>query len=441
MWVSARLETAPTVVLLTRKGRPAHQPLNRSSKMGHENKKIILGVTGGIAIHKSLDLASQLVKRGVSVHVAMTQNATRLIQPLQFQVISRHPVLLDLFDAGDEWKPRHIDLAEGAALLAIVPATANFIGKMANGIADDALTTVAISTHCPILIAPAMEEQMYHNPYVKANIDKLNSHGVEIIEPVHGDLASGGQGIGRLNTVDVILGRISRLLSGRQDLQKKKVVVTAGPTREHIDPTRFISNRSSGKMGYAIADAAQRRGAEVTLISGPTTLSPPTGVELCSVETADGMRDAVLRAFDNADVAVMAAAVADYRPKTFSPDKLKKTTDELTLLLDRNPDIAEMLGQRKQKQILVCFAAETGNLLENARSKLIKKNCDLMVANDILAEGAGFGEDTNIVTLLDGSDNQEQLPLLPKREVANVILDRVVAMLGQREKQSPVLSG
>ena len=401
--------------------------------MEYENKKIILGVTGGIAIHKSLDLVSQLVKQGVSIHVVMTENATRLIQPLQFQVISRNPVLLDLFDVGGEWKPPHIDLAERADLLAIVPATANVIGKIANGIADDALTTVAISTHCPILIAPAMEEHMYHNPYVKTNIEKLKSHGVEIVEPVHGDLASGHQGIGRLNTIDLILSRVTQLLTERQDLEGKKVVVTAGPTREYIDPTRFISNPSSGKMGYAIAEAAHSRGAAVTLISGPTTVSPPTSVAICYVETASEMQDALLKVFDNVDVAVMAAAVSDYRPLRYSANKIKKTADTLTLPLERNPDIAEMLGQRKKEQILVCFAAETNNLLQNAQSKLISKNCDLMVANDILAKGAGFEEDTNIVTLLDNSDKQEQLPLLSKREVADIILDRVVAMLGKRD--------
>ena len=404
-----------------------------NSKMEYENKKIILGVTGGIAIHKSLDLVSQLVKQGVSVHVVMTENATRLIQPLQFQVISRNPVLLDLFDVGGKWKPSHIDLAERADLLAIVPATANFIGKMANGIADDALTTVAISAHCPVLIAPAMEEHMYHNPYVKTNIEKLKSHGVEIVAPLHGDLASGHQGIGRLNTIGCILSRVTHLLTGRQDLQGKKVVVTAGPTREYIDPTRFISNPSSGKMGYALAEVAQQRGADVTLISGPATVSPPTGVELCYVETASEMQDAVLKVYDNVNIAVMAAAVADYRPQASSPNKLKKSAHQLSVSLERNPDIAEMLGKRKREQILVCFAAETSNLLENAQSKLINKNCDLMVANDILAKGAGFEEDTNIVTLLDNSDKREQLPLLSKREVADIILDRVVAMMEERD--------
>ena len=400
--------------------------------MTQENKKIILGVTGGIAIHKSLDLVSRLVKHGVSVHVVMTENATRLIQPLQFQVISRNPVLLDLFDTGTDWKPPHIDMADCAELLAIVPATANVIGKMANGIADDALTSVAISTHCPILVAPAMEEHMYNNPYVKSNIEKLKSHGVEIVEPVYGDLASGHQGTGRLNTIGFIFSRITRILSGRHDLQGKRVVVTAGPTREYIDPTRFISNPSSGKMGYAIAEAAQRRGADVVLISGPTTVYPPKGVELSYIETASEMQDAVFKVFDKADVVVMAAAVADYRPQTFSPSKLKKTADQLTVHLKRNSDIAEMLGQHKKGQILVCFAAETSNLLENALSKLINKNCDLMVANDILTKGAGFEEDTNIVTLLDNSEKQEQLPMLSKREVSDIILDRVVAMIEEK---------
>ena len=400
--------------------------------MEFENKKIILGVTGGIAIHKSLDLASQLVKQGVSVHVVMTENATRLIQPLQFQVISRNPVLLDLFDVGSKWKPLHVDLAEDADLLAIVPATANFIGKMANGIADDALSTVAISVHCPILIAPAMEDHMFHNPYVKANIEKLKSHGAEIVEPLHGDLASGHQGMGRLNTIDSILSRVTHLLNGRQDLKGKRVVVTAGPTREYIDPTRFISNPSSGKMGYAVAEAAQRRGADVTLISGPTTVSPPAGVELCYVETACEMQTAVLNVFDGVEIAVMAAAVSDYRPQAFSPNKLKKSSHQLTVPLERNADIAEILGQRKRGQILVCFAAETSDLLENAQSKLISKNCDLIVANDILAKGAGFEQDTNIVTLLDNADKQEQLPLLSKKEVADIILDRVVAMTEER---------
>lgn len=399
--------------------------------MKPENKTIILGVTGGIAIHKSIDLASQLVKQGNSVHVVMTENATRLVQPTQFQVISRNPVLLDLFDLGSDWKPVHIDLADKADLLAIVPATANIIGKMANGIADNALSTVAISVHCPILIAPAMEQHMYENPFVAANVQSLKSQGVEFVEPVSGDLASGKQGMGRLNTVEVILERITQmLLQTPKDLNGKRVIVTAGPTREYLDPVRFISNRSSGKMGYAIAEAARDRGADVLLISGPATATPVTGVQTRYIETALELQEALLEGFDHTDIAVMAAAVADYRPQAFSPNKIKKTTGQLNIPLEQNPDIAQVLGERKKSgQITVGFAAETNDLLENAQKKLVKKNCDLMVANDVSAEGAGFEGDTNIVTLLDQSGNCEQLPLLSKREVADQILDRVVDLI------------
>ncbi len=400
--------------------------------MTPENKTIILGVTGGIAIHKSVDLASQLVKHGHSVHVVMTENATRLVQPTQFQVISRNPVLLDLFDLGSDWKPVHIDLADKADLLAIVPATANIIGKMANGIADNALLTVAVSVHCPILIAPAMEQHMYENPFVAANVQKLKSNGVEFVEPVSGDLASGKQGMGRLNTVEEILARINQLLNTSSDLEGKRVVVTAGPTREYLDPVRFISNRSSGKMGNAIAEAARDRGADVLLISGPATAAPPPGVETQYIETTLELQEALLEGFDHTDIAVMAAAIADYRPQTFSRNKIKKTTDQLNIPLEQNPDIAQVLGERKKSgQITVGFAAETNDLLENAQKKLVQKNCDLIVANDVSAEGAGFEGDTNIVTLLDQSGNCEQLPLLSKREVADRILDRVVELIQQ----------
>ncbi len=394
-----------------------------------QDQQIILGVTGGIAIHKSIDLASQLVKRGASVHVVMTQNATRMVQPLQFQVISRHPVLLDLFELGDDWKPPHIDLADRADVLAIVPATANIIGKLANGIADDALSTIAISVHCPILIAPAMNGHMYQNPFVQANLQKLREHGVTIVEPVSGGLACGYEGIGRLNEVDVILKQIIELLTRSKDLLGKRIVVTAGPTREYLDPVRFISNRSSGKMGYAIAEAAHHRGADVILISGPATVKPPAGVDCRYVETALEMREEMLNVFDQANVVVMAAAVADYRPQEFTPHKIKKTTDDLTIVLEKNPDIVRELGQRKTHQIMVGFAAETDDLLENARKKLIDKNLDVIAANDVLAEGAGFEGDTNIVTLLDREGNCEQLPLLSKYEVANILLDRVMAMM------------
>lgn len=401
-------------------------------------RTIILGVTGGIAIHKSLELASQFVKCGASVHTVMTENATRLVQPLQFQVISRNPVLLNLFDAGTDWKPPHIDLAARADLLVIVPATANIIGKLANGIADDALSTVAVSVHCPILLAPAMNGHMYHNPLVQRNINTLRTHGIHFIEPASGALACGYEGTGRLNTVEAIFHRVTDILAAAQfptaptakahDLQGTRVLVTAGATREYIDPVRFITNRSSGKMGYAIAEAAMQRGAEVLLISGAATVPVPIGIETRRVETTLEMQREVLNAFDETDIVIMAAAPADYRPREFTPHKIKKTTDTLTLPLERNPDIAQSLGERKTHQILVCFAAETNELLENARKKLIRKNCDLIVANDILAEGAGFEVDTNIVTLLDRNGTCEQLPRCAKRDVADFILTRVVSM-------------
>ena len=402
--------------------------------MEFRDRTIILGVTGGIAIHKSLDLASQLVKSGASVHVVMTENATRLVQPLQFQVISRNPVLLNLFDAGTDWKPPHIDLADRADLLAIVPATANIIGKLANGIADDALSTVAVSVHCPILLAPAMNGHMYQNPFVQRNIDILKTHGVHFIEPDSGDLACGYEGVGRLNTVETIFQGARDILSPvmsiekTDDLKETRIAITAGATREHIDPVRFITNRSSGKMGYAIAEAATQRGAEVHLISGTTTISPPVGIKTQHVETTHDMYDALLEVFNETDIVIMAGAPADYRPSEYTPHKIKKGAGTLTLPLERNPDIAQTLGEQKTHQTLVCFAAETHNLLENAREKLVRKNCDLIVANDILEEGAGFQSDTNIVTLLDRDGACEQLPRASKRDVADAILTKVLSL-------------
>ena len=396
-----------------------------------KNRTILLGVTGGIAIHKSLDYASQLVKWGAAVHVIMTKNAIRLINPLQFQVISRNPVLLDLFDTGGDWKPPHIDLADRADLLAIVPATANVLGKMANGIADDALSTVAVSVHCPILVAPAMNGHMYQNPFVQQNIDTLSKHGVQFIEPASGDLACGYQGVGRLNEVETILKRTREILNLQQDLHGKRFLVTAGATREYIDPVRFITNGSSGKMGYALAEAAAHRGATVQLISGHATVPPPTKIEICNVQTTQEMHEAVLQKFEETDIVIMAAAPVDYRPAEWTPHKIKKRTDTLNIALQKNPDTAQTIGESKKHQLTVCFAAETNDVLENAKEKLIRKNCDLIVANDILAEGAGFAGDTNIVTLLDKAGNCEQLPLLSKQEVANAILDRVVKLMGK----------
>lgn len=394
-----------------------------------KDRTILLGVTGGIAIHRSLEYVSQLVKLGASVHVVMTENATRLINPLQFQVLSRNPVLTNLFETGDDWKPPHIDLADRADLLAIVPATANILGKMANGIADDALSTVAISVHCPILVAPAMNGHMYKNPFVQRNIAELSKQGIEFIPPESGDLACGYEGIGRLNQIETILQRTLEILQQHQDLRGSSILVTAGATREYIDPVRFITNRSSGKMGYAIADAASQRGASVHLISGHATVQPPIGTEITQVDTTQEMHDTVLDLFDETDIAIMAAAPVDFRPAEYTPQKIKKHADNLSITLDKNPDTAQKLGEIKEQQLTICFAAETQDVLENAKEKLARKNCDLIVANDLLAEGAGFESDTNIVTLIDKTGNCEQLPRLSKKEVANAILDRIVKLL------------
>ena len=422
-----------------------------------KSKNVVLGVAGGVAIHKSLDLASQLVKRGTTIRVVMTENAIKMIQPLQFQVISRQPVLTDLFSLSNDWKPPHIDLADRADLLAIVPATANIIGKIANGIADDALSTMAISVHCPILVAPAMNGHMFQHPAVQENMQKLKQRGLTFVEPASGMLACGYEGIGRLNEVDVILSAIENVLAtqttqeeaisidrdAKRDLVGKKVLVTAGPTREYLDPIRFITNRSSGKMGYAVAEVAKQRGAEVTLVSGNVSLDPPDGVDPIFIETAEEMHQVVRKYSDQADVVVMAAAIADYHAEIVSLRKIKKTAElildptdgrpdresqaneELTLKLTPTIDIAAGLGQRKRPgQVLVTFAAETDNLIQNAKKKLLAKRCDLVVANDVTAEGAGFDTDTNVVTLVHQSDCNS-LPMMSKREVAEQIFDFV----------------
>ena len=393
-----------------------------------QDRNIIIGVTSSVAIHKVIDLVSQLVKFDASVHVVMTQNATKLVSPLQFRTISRNPVFYDLFAENLSWKPIHIELADNADLLAIVPATANIIGKLAHGIADDMLSTIAISVHCPILIAPAMNCYMYANPAVQENLRILKTRGVAIAEPEEGRLACEYEGKGRLQDISKIIEHIQAILTQKKDFTGKRVLVTAGPTREYIDPIRFISNKSSGKMGYAIAQAAQYRGAKVTLISGPTHLQAPQGVELIHVETAIEMRDTTLARADDADVIVMAAAVADYRPHQTKSHKIKKSEYELTLNLKRNPDILLELGTGKKAQILVGFAAETEDEIPNAQEKLRKKNLDLIVVNNVLQEGAGFDVDTNIVTLIDKNGVVEKLPLLPKFDVANAVLDRVIGL-------------
>jgi len=392
-----------------------------------QDKTIAVGVTSSIAIHKSLELVSQLVKKGESVHVVMTENATKLVAPLQFQTISQNPVYFDLFDSGQDWKPRHIELADKSDLLAIVPATANIIGKMAHGIADDMLSTLAIAVRCPVLLAPAMNCHMYANPFVQENLRILvEKRGVFIAEPEEGWLACGYEGKGRLQDVGRIIEQIEGILQPKKDFSGRRILVTAGPTREYLDPVRFISNRSSGKMGYAIAETAARRGASVKLISGPTALHPPPQVDIVNVETALQMCEAVLSSADSFDIIIMAAAVADYRPREEKAHKIKKSEGELVVQFERNPDISVELGKKKKEtQILVGFAAETENEIENAQAKLVRKNLDMIVVNNVLQEGAGFETDTNIVTILSKDDAQE-LPLMKKVDVANALLDRII---------------
>jgi phosphopantothenoylcysteine decarboxylase/phosphopantothenate--cysteine ligase len=395
-----------------------------------DSKEVLLGVTGSIAAYKAVELASRLIKLGASVNVIMTQNATQLVSPLTFQTISRNPVMVDMFAEVDEWQPGHISLADRADILVIAPATANIIAKLAHGIADDMLSTTALAVRCPILVAPAMNCHMYDNSIFRENLEILGRHNFAFVEPEYGQLACGYEGKGRLADIEKIIQKIQRLLNTSRDFEGKTILVTAGPTREALDPVRFITNRSSGKMGYAVAEAAVSRGADVILISGPTALSAPADVKLVNVETALQMRDEVVKYAYQADAVIMAAAVSDYRPRDASPQKIKKEKEQLTLTLERNPDILAELGQNKPNgQILVGFSMETENLLDNAVKKLEDKNADLMVANDVSQEGAGFDVDTNIVWIIDSSGSERKLPLMSKRDVAHVILDEVKCLM------------
>jgi len=390
---------------------------------------VLLGVTGGIAAYKAVDLASRMVKLGASVNVIMTKNATRLVQPITFRYISRNPVSIETFDETEDWKPEHISLADNADVFVIAPATANIIAKLAHGIADDMLSTTALAVRCSSLIAPAMNSNMYENPVVQENIEILKRRGFEFVEPEYGQLACGYEGKGRLADPEKIIRAIQKIIDVEHDFAGKTVMVTAGPTREPLDPVRFITNRSSGKMGYAIAEAALVRGANVTLISGPTNLTIPARAKLISVETAIQMKEAVMSHADESQVIIMAAAVSDYRPQYTSPQKIKKDEHNISLVLEQNPDILAELGQnKKENQVLVGFSMETENLLENSQKKLKKKNADIIVANDISKEGAGFGTDTNIVMIIDSFGNIDEIPKMAKRDIADVILDKVISM-------------
>ncbi len=393
-------------------------------------KCVVVGVTGGIAAYKTCEVVSRLKKLHADVRVIMTKNATEFVSPLTFQSLSHNPVSVDTFANIQTWEIEHIALAQRADVFVIAPATANIIGKLACGIADDMLSTTVMATHAPVLIAPAMNTAMLENAATQQNMRTLSERGMRFIAPGTGMLACGTSGAGRMSEPSQIVDEIVRTLRPREDFAGLSVVVTAGPTAEPLDPVRYITNRSSGKMGYAIAEAAHARGAHVTLISGPTAIQPPKGVDLVRIGTTQELYDAVLGHAD-ADVVIQAAAPADYRAREISPTKIKRTGDSLMIELVPNPDIAAALGARKHPgQMLVGFAAETNNVIENAQGKLKRKSLDLIVANDVTRAGAGFDVDTNIVTLIDG-EGMKELPMMTKREVADGILDRVAELRAQ----------
>lgn len=391
-----------------------------------KGNNIVMGITGSIGAYKAVDLASKLVQQGQVVRVIMTRAAMELVTPLTFSSITGKPALHDLFDASSEFAIQHVSLAQSADLLVIVPATANIIAKLASGIADDMLTCTALATRAPIVIAPAMDANMYENPVTQENIRKLKERQIVFVGPAYGHLASGLIGPGRLVENEEILDIMGQVLGRKGDLAGQKIVVTAGGTQEPLDPVRFLSNNSSGKMGYAIAEAARDRGAQVTLISGPTSLGKPAGMEFISIKTAGEMMQAVQKTVARSQVLIMAAAVADFTPAQVSPGKIKKESGELVLKLGRTEDI---LSNVKGDFIRVGFAAESENLEEEALRKLKSKNLDLIVANDITSPNSGFGVDTNQVIIIDKKGQKENLPLMLKTELADRILDRVVAIL------------
>ena len=396
------------------------------------SKTIVLGITGGIAAYKAADLASKLTQAGARVEVVMTEAATKFITPLALRSITGRPVVTDMFELTSEFSIEHVALAEAADVVVIAPATANVIAKLAGGISDNALTCTVLATQAPVIIAPAMHATMFQNPITQQNLSKLKARGFTVVGPERGWLASGEIGLGRLAGTDKIIDTISKVLSRSIDLAGKRIVVTAGGTQEPIDPARHIGNRSSGKMGYALAEAARDRGAKVTLITAPTSLPQPTSMEVIPVETAAEMKEAVVKALAKADALIMAAAVTDYRPKTAAKAKIKKDSPALTLELIRTPDI---LAEAKGNFLKVGFAAESDNIVANAKQKLQQKGLDLIVANDITDTESGFGTDTNKVTLIDKQGNTEDLPLLTKREVAERILDRVVGLFGKKARR------
>ncbi|MCR4862331.1 MAG: bifunctional phosphopantothenoylcysteine decarboxylase/phosphopantothenate--cysteine ligase CoaBC [Ruminococcus sp.] len=397
-----------------------------------KGKTVLLGVSSSIAAYKSCNLARMLTKLGAEVHVAMTPNAVNFVHPLTFETLTQHKCLIDTFDRNFEYSVEHVSIAKKADVVIIAPASANVIGKIANGIADDMLTTTVMACTCKKLIAPAMNHNMFHNPIVQENIEKLRRHGYGIIEPVKGMLANRDIGDGKLPDEETLLEHIVREIAFEKDLSGKRIMVTAGATRESIDPVRFITNHSSGKMGFAIARAAMLRGADVTLIAAHTDVEPPMFVDIVKVESAEDMFCAVKEHLSESDIVIKAAAVADYTPVTVADSKLKKSDADMSIPLKRTTDILRYIGENRRSDQVICgFSMETDNVLENSRKKLVSKNCDMICANSLRKAGAGFGTDTNIITMITPEDDTE-LELMSKFDAANIILTKLNGLSEER---------
>lgn len=391
-------------------------------------KMVVLAVSGSIAAYKIANLASSLKKMACDVHVLMTKNATNFINPITFETLTGNKCLVDTFDRNFEFSVEHVSIAKKADVVLVAPASANVIGKIACGIADDMLTTTVMACRCPIIVAPAMNTNMYRNPIVQANISRLKKFGYNVIEPDSGYLACGDVGEGKMPSEDKLLWYILKEIAYEKDLLGKNVLITAGPTMEKIDPVRFISNHSSGKMGFSLAKNCMLRGANVTLVSGKTSLDAPEFVKLINVVSAADMYEVVVNEYDNQDIVIKAAAVADYRPVNPADEKVKKSDGDMSISLERTSDILKFLGEHKTKQFLCGFSMETENMLDNSKSKLKKKNLDMIVANNLKQQGAGFGVDTNVVTLI-AKDEIKELQLMSKDEVAKEIVDYIVSKI------------
>ena len=395
----------------------------------NEKKCVCIGVSGGIAVYKALDIISALKKKDIDVRVIMTESATKFVTPLSFQSLSQNMVVTDMFAEPKAFEIQHISLAKRADVFLVAPATANIIGKVANGISDDMLSTTIMATRAKVIFAPAMNTNMYENPIVQDNIEKLKKYGYEFIEPASGRLACGDLGKGKLADVNTIVEKVLEALNEKEftnDLRGKNVLVSAGPTHSKIDPVRFITNRSTGKMGYYIAEEAKRRGANVTLVSGPTNINPPNGINVINITTNEEMKNAILDNFEKSDIVIKSAAVADYKAKNYSNEKIKKGEGDLVLTFVRDNDILKILGEKKSNQILVGFAAESNNVLENAKRKLENKNLDYIVANDITSADTGFGSEDNKVIIISKDGEEIYLDKMSKKEVASKIFETIL---------------